>query len=230
MTKLARTPVLLATSAALMLASGAFAAALPGGGGPCVVNNVPIFTLTPPGCSYADPSTPVHGANFDPVLALDQVIHSRFHNLLITPGGNFNGNIENFGSTVTITVKGKGQLAGFVRTISVQAECEAHSGPWKATDPVISFPTEMMRIEGELVGDPDFASLRIVGGSANGFPSLGQVTAVDKGDGTHMVDSMFNIGYHIEYVGTPDGALKGLSGSFKGVATMKAFGGDNPEE
>lgn len=228
MTKLARTPVLLATSAALVLASGVFAAALPSSGGPCVeVNNVGGLSLTPPNCTYSSPGTLKHGANFDLQLALTDARHDRFLNVQINPGGIHSGNIETFSSTITLTVTGKGELAGFERTISVQADCEAHSGPWSPEDPLITFPTEMMRIEGQLVGDPDFESLRIVGGRANGFPSPGRVTAADQGDGTYVVDSMFDIGFHIEYVGAPGGALKGLSGSFEGVATMKAFANPN---
>ena len=56
-----------------------------------------------------------------------------------------------------------------------------------------TFPTDMYRLQGELFGDPDFCTLRVTGGTDYGLPSPGATTLRDRGDGTYLVDSFFDI-------------------------------------
>ncbi len=88
-----------------------------------------------------------------------------------------------------------------------------------------TFPNEMVFLQGNLFGDPDFASLDIVAGSGNGLPpSTGNTTLTDLGNGTFVVDSFFDIDYRIDFVGAPGGALDGMSGSTTGTLHMVAEG------
>jgi hypothetical protein len=88
-----------------------------------------------------------------------------------------------------------------------------------------SFDTQMYSIEGVATNVPGFASIRLVGGSNNGYPSPGHTTLIPTGtEGVYVVDSTFTIGYRIEYVGAEGGPLEGGSGTIEGTATMKAYG------
>jgi hypothetical protein len=212
MTQRTRTSVLFVALASLLLTLPVFAAEVNVG---CTSQN----PLTPPDCAY---TAAFHSGNGN--VNLQNAIHNGFTSVALEPGGVFGGTIDKFDSTLQVTVVGSGELQGFKRTVSLSLACEAHSGPYDQGARIISFETDMMRIEGELEGDEDFASLRIVGGTANGFPSPGQLTAVDQGEGFYMVDSMFDMSFQVEYVGAAGGALDGFAGSFEGTATMRTSG------
>ncbi len=81
-----------------------------------------------------------------------------------------------------------------------------------------SFATEMIQLEGQLFGDPDFDIFRILGGSAFGLPSLGSTTFTRLGPpgSNFSVDSFFDIAYQVEFVGAPGSILEGMSGITEG--------------
>jgi hypothetical protein len=83
----------------------------------------------------------------------------------------------------------------------------------------------MFRLEGELLGDPDFTTFRIIGGTDSGLPSPGHTTLTRLPDSTFVVDSFFDITYQIEFQGAPGGALDGLSGTTQGTVRMQAGDG-----
>jgi len=136
-------------------------------------------------------------------------------------GGSLGGNVDCFDSVAELLLTGTGQLGGFQRTISVPLFVEVHTGPRNPGDPVQSFPTEMVQLQGQLFGDPDFDQLSITAGAFNGLPSPGHTTLTDNGNGTFAVDSFFDVTYRIDFFGAPGGQLDGLSGSTTGTIRME---------
>ncbi len=200
---------------------------------PCVVvdDGTGTVELPPPGCEYLSPDE-VHEI-INGLPAGTEIKLSPRHRAFFCqqpggcgqPGGNLGGEVEQFNSELVLQLEGTGSLAGFRRTLRVPTTVETHTGPRTPGDAVQSFPTDMFNLQGNLVGDPDFASLQIVGGTNNGLPSPGHTTLTDLGDGTFQVDSFFDITYQIDFVGAPFGALAGLSGSTQGQTKVRAQAG-----
>ena len=73
-----------------------------------------------------------------------------------------------------------------------------------------AFDTDLFRLEGTLMGDPDFDLLRIVAGTDYGLPSPGHTTLTRLGPpgNDFMVDSFFDVTYRIEFQGTASGAQR----------------------
>jgi hypothetical protein len=185
---------------------------------PCEVpdNGTGTVDLPPAGCAYLSPND-VHeiidGLPPGTTIRLDP-IHSRFFNELVIPGGPLGGATETFDSFIDFEVTGTGDLATFSRLLTIQVQCETATAPRSPGNAVQDFDTEMVSMNGSLVGDPDFDSLTITGGSTVG-PSPGHTTLTRLGPpgSDFQVDSFFDIAYRIDYVGAPGSVLAGLSGS-----------------
>ena len=209
---------------------------------PCHVpdNGAGTATLPPAGCNYMSHSE-VHeiigGLPPGTTIVLD-AIHKTFicspnaqglcstnpGPTCETPGGSLGGNLDCSDSTAELTLTGTGALASLSRTISVPLFMEVHTGPRTPGALVQDFPTEMVALEGQTFGDPDFDVLRITGGSANGFSGTGHTTLTEliPGEGVgFVVDSFFDIAYQIDYVGAPGGQLDGFTGSTTGSLRMQ---------
>jgi len=148
--------------------------------------------------------------------------HDRFFNITTAPGGLLGGEIERFDSSLVIHFVGEGPLAGWDRTITVPAKTETHIAPRDAKAPYQSFDTLMYRIEGGIENDPDFASLKIVAGTANGLESPGHTTFIQQKDGSFQYESQFAIKYIVTFEGAKGGKLDGLADQIEGSIGMKA--------
>ncbi len=195
-------------------------------------NGTGTVDLPPPGCGYVSPDdlhimignlpagTEIHVA----------AEHAKFFNEVRFPGGSLGGEVEQFQSFLFMQMTGTGDLAGFARTMAIPIACEVHTGPRSPGDPVQTFPNEMVQLQGQLFGDPDFDFIQIVAGSSFGLPSPGQTTLTQLPNGNFNVDSFFDIAYRIEFQGAPGSILEGFGGPTEGTVRMQ--GGepapDNP--
>ncbi len=136
------------------------------------------------------------------------------------PGGALGGTVDCTPSQAQFQLTGTGELAGFNRVLSIPLEMEVHAAPRTVGAPVQSFPTEMMSLQGEIFGDPDFDLLRIRAGGVHGMPSPGHTTLTLLPNGNFAVDSFFDITYEIEMVGAPGGPLAGMAGTTTGTLKM----------
>jgi hypothetical protein len=212
----------------LVLTGGAVQAAVPPGGNPCVVpdNGTGTVDLPPANCGYVSPAAlhdMINGLPPGTTINID-VKHHRFFcqgtGSCSFPGGPLGGQVENFSSLGTLQLTGTGALAGWTRTININLQVQTATAPRTAGAPVQKFTTDMRRIQGSITGDPDFALLEIVGGTDNGFASPGQTKLTNLGNGTFSVESDFQVGYRMRFVGSATGRLKGLSGTTVGSVNM----------
>lgn len=128
------------------------------------------------------------------------------------PGGSLGGTVSCFRAELPLAVDGTGDLTGYHRDLFIPVFCEVHTGPRIPGDPVQIFSCDIFRLQGELVGDPDFAVLNIIGGTDFGLPSPGETTYTQLPSGDFAVDSFFDITYRIEFEGAPGGPLEGYAG------------------
>lgn len=152
-------------------------------------------------------------------------LKAKHHQLVITDelnGGILNGQIEIGNSVVTFELTGGGSLEGFHHTITMPASFEVHSAPHHPGTEIDTFKTNMYRIEGTARGDGVFESVRLVGGTGNGYPSPGQMSIISKGDDEVLVDSFFNVGFRLEITGAAGGPLAGVQDAVIGSVTMRA--------
>ncbi|CAM2063774.1 hypothetical protein SCOR_00325 [Sulfidibacter corallicola] len=126
-------------------------------------------------------------------------------------GGDLGGEREVFEASLGLEIRGTGNLAGFLRNLSMPVTLETHSAMRAPGDAVQRFDTQIFSMDGAITGDPDFANLTITAGSDHDLPTPGHTTLTDLGDGNFLVDSFFDITYRIEFTGAPGGALDGMS-------------------
>jgi hypothetical protein len=207
----------LITAAALLAASG-MASAAQVGAGPCVVGpSGPI----PPGCTYLTPDQ-IHAQGLQDQINLSAQ-HQGFTNVTTRPGGDLLGEIETFDSVLVLHFEGINKLKGVSVTLNVPAHCETHIGPRDARADFQSFDTEMYDLQGSLTGDPNFASIKVVAGNANGLSSPGHTTLTRQKNGTFLVSSNFRMNFQIELVGAKGSPFEGVNLKTEGIAAVQAF-------
>jgi hypothetical protein len=182
----------------------------------------PNANLPPPDDYVSPADVHLEIANGNVTYARGDAKHARFFNITTAPGGLLGGQVETFNSSLIIHFTGEGPLAGWSRTVTVPAKTETHIAPRDPKAAFQSFDTLMYRIEGSIQGDPDFESLSIVAGNANGLDSPGHTTFIQQRDGSFQYESQFSIKYIATFKGAKGGKLDGLSGQSEGVIGMKA--------
>ncbi|MEM7052043.1 MAG: hypothetical protein AAF604_20410 [Acidobacteriota bacterium] len=211
---------------------------------PCVVpdDGSGTVTMPPEGCGYISPDR--FHAIVNGLPPGTTIIVKPEHGWFVCNGGRGGrqergctiggtpetGETEEFESTVRLTLSGAGgPLDGYTRTLDVPATVRTKVGPRKPGQPVQSFQTEMLSIEGEVVGDHDFAYLKISGGSESGIPSPGETTLSYAGNGKWHVDSKFEVGYNITFEGAAGSLLEGSGGTTTGSVSMSAVAGPDAD-
>ena len=138
------------------------------------------------------------------------------------PGGTLGGMESCADASLVMPMQGTGTLSGFSRNIALPVSLEIHTAPRMNGNPTQNFTTNMFRLFGQILGDPDFDLLRVIAGNDFGLPSPGQTILTQLPGGNWAVDSFFDITYRIDFIGKPGGALSGLSGSTTGTVRFSS--------
>jgi hypothetical protein len=190
---------------------------------PCIMPDNGDGTVDLPAmCPYIaseDPMYIIDGLTSGTTIEVDPTIDN-FINIATYPGGPLGGEVLTFDASLELDISGTGDLSGFNRYLSVLIPLEIHTGPRNSGEPVQIFPSEIFQLYGEIIGDPDFSTLRVIVGSNYGLPSPGQFTLTELGSGDFNVDSFFDITYQIEFEGSPGSILEGMSGTTTGTTRL----------
>ncbi|MCD4653374.1 hypothetical protein K8T06_05515 [bacterium] len=178
-------------------------------------------------CPYIAPNEPmiiIDGLPVGTTMELEPIYDGFFCNLpsacsmTMSPGvceisgGSLGGELQCFEGLLGFQVTGTGDLTGFNRYLTVPLFTEIHTAPRIPGTSVQTFPSDMITMQGQMFGDPDFCEFIILGGTGLGLPSPGQTELTQLPDSTFNVDSFFDITYQIQFEGCPGSPLDGFAG------------------
>lgn len=165
----------------------------------------------PPNCPLtSDAGSPVPIGTLDGTFTVDS-----FFDVFYLYGGDVSGGMMNFSANLTLSLTSRCDPT-FLREVNLNVrDAQMLVGPRVPGAAVQSFDTEIVAMQGELFGDPDFDTLTITASPYH--KHHGHVTvlkiAAGGGGGDFTVDSFFDITYRIDYQGTANGALGGQGGT-----------------
>jgi hypothetical protein len=139
-----------------------------------------------------------------------------FANTTEIAGGSLGGDIQTWDAILELQMSGTGTLNFFNRSVFLQVSGVSHTAPRTPGDAVQTFAHELISLQGELFGDPDFCILRVKAGTDQALPpSPGQTTVTRLGPAgsDFAVDSFFDIAYSIEFDGCPGSVLEDYAGT-----------------
>ena len=148
------------------------------------------------------------------------IVHRDFALLSSNPGGSLGGTQEHAKSILRVQLLCPEPVA----VVDVPTTFVVDTAPHPEELKAMSFDTDMNSIEGTATDSTVFSSFRLVGGTSAGYPSPGHTSLIPADDGSFAVDSTFNIGYRIEFVGARGGPLEGAEGTMESSILMKAVG------
>lgn len=221
--------VAVAITAVVGLQASAFAQ-----GCPCVVPDNGAGTVTvPPNCvegyqAWMVIDDGLVGATVD----IDATLFD-FSGVLEIVGGGLGGTQSAFDAVLRMEMSGTGSLAGFARTINMPVAGVIDWGPRVLDDAVQAFSGEILELQGDIFGDPDFDALMFRSGSDFGLPGSGPTTLTRLGPvgSDFQVDSFFDIAYEIEFQGAAGSVLDGLGGTTNRLTRFQTCpGGGAPVE
>jgi hypothetical protein len=190
----------------------------------CIIpdNGLGTADLPPAGCGYTglSPMMIINGLQPGTTIECSSYMDS-FFDITTLAGGMFGGEIQTFHAQLAMELTGTGTMAGYFRPAFFDVFVEMDSGPRMLGSSLQDFPHELMQMQGQIMGDPDFDLLRITGGTNYGMPSPGHTTLSQVAGGDYSVDSFFDITYRIDFVGHPGGPFTGMSGSTTGTIRMQ---------
>jgi hypothetical protein len=183
---------------------------------PCIVpdNGTGTADLPPSSCGYIIPDDVmaiIDGLPPGTTIEIEPELH-QFFNVATTAGGTLGGEIVTFDASMTMNMTGTGLLAGFSRLIVLPAVGEIHNAPRIPGDPVQIFDGDLISLQGQIFGDPDFDQLIVTAGSGFGLPSPGATTLTRLPEGSFNVDSFFDVAHEIDFFGAPGSILEGFGG------------------
>jgi hypothetical protein len=176
----------------------------------CVVSTPPLPSFPPP-CPRGWASPPdahVCLNGLPPGVPITGTIAIIPGSMLGTvAGGPFGGVIVDFDATAIIDMAQQGG-SGYQRFLAIPLTCRAALSTGSDSSPM-----ELIALQGQIVGDPDFDLLRITAGSSFGYSGPGHITSTTTASGNQLIDSFFDIEYRIDFIGAPGGPFAGSSGS-----------------
>jgi hypothetical protein len=167
----------------------------------------------PPSCEYLGTLEITTGLPVGTAIYIDAILFD-YINASEVPGGSLGGDVQDYDAVLTMQMSGSGALLGFNRTLFMQVAVQSESAPRTPGDALQEFDHNMIKLDGDLFGDPDFDSISIRAGYGNGLPSPGHTTLTRLGPpgSDFQVDSFFDIEYRIEFQGAPGSVLQGYGG------------------
>ena len=164
-------------------------------------------------CVYAGTTEIVDGLPLGTTIQITGWF-GNFTSVVETFGGGLGGTTSDWQGQFLLNMTGTGTLLGFNRSIILPLtgieRMEFAARMFGGTPQTGA--ARVFYMQGQVVGDPDFDLLRLTAGDGFGLPSPGTFQAV-LAAGNYSISGYFDLWHRIDFVGSPSGAVAGMSGS-----------------
>jgi hypothetical protein len=192
-------------------------------------NGLGTATIPPTGETYYGAQMQISaGLPFGSTIDIDNPLYHNFSTVsdFEIPAGPINyadGNYSDFAAQLTLPMQGTGAFSTYTRTVVIPLPISGQRMQFSGrvtNAPLQIIPADLLRMQGQIIGDPDFDLLRVTAGTDFGTPSPGVTTLQDLG-ATYNVHSFFDVIYRIDFIGRAGGPFAGMSGSTTGTARFE---------